>query len=67
MWLVLICITELEDWHPSIRRSVHSLAFVAVGLAVAKILASPTILHLAIVVAVCAVVGFFGEKWTKHL
>ena len=67
MWAGLVFISESDNWPVVFRRIVHSLAFAALGVAAAIWSADPSHIVVAVVAIACAIIGFLGEKWVKHI
>ena len=63
VWAGVVVISE----NLVFRRLLHSALLAALGHLAAQLLANLTFDQVAIVTLLCAVAGYFGEEWVKHV
>jgi hypothetical protein len=62
-WAGVVIVTQNRPW----CHWTNAVLFTLLGLYTAEILSNPSITNLQIILPVCFVVGFFGDKWIEYL
>jgi hypothetical protein len=63
VWAGVVVLTERVPF----RRVLHAALFAMLGYLAAQVFSNPTFGQAVAVILVCAVAGYFGENWVKHV